>query len=252
MSHSVKSTFLFLLPGIFIIAVGWTLVFSHDYILAELTQLVPDALFRPTGKYIEKTFGKKNCLSGDQEKVIRSVFLKLGKNRDEYSFYLVPSSEKNAFAMPGKTIVFNDGLVKDLSSLEAFAGILAHEIAHIEKDHLKRQLVKSLLSKLFVFAVLGDEGAIIEGIVSSKYNQVEEIEADKIAADTLAMAHIDPQPIGNFFEKRKNENSLSQYFVLSHPSYEDRIHTFFPREKSYQRMSIEDWEILKKGCQSNL
>ncbi len=252
MSRSVKSTLLLLLPGIFIITVGWSLVFSHDHIIDELTQVVPDGIFNSAENQIKKSLGKKNCLSAEQEKVIQGVFTRLGRNRHEYSFYLISSSEKNAFAMPGKTIVFNDGLIKDLSSLEAFAGVLAHEIAHIEKDHLKRQMVKSLLAKWIVFAVFGNEGAIIEGIISSRYNQAEEVEADQVAADMLAIAGIDPWPIGQFFEKKMSESSLTKYFALSHPSYEDRIRTFSRRKKSYIPMSLEGGDILKKGCQSNL
>lgn len=225
----------------------------HDPLLRGLTELVPEAILANAEKEVKEEYGKKNCLSQEQEQIIESIFLRLGKNRDEFTIYLIPSPVKNAYAMPGKVIVFHDALLKDLSSLEAFTGILAHEVAHVEKDHLKRMIVKNLLTKWMIFAVFGDGGAILESIVSGKYNQMEEIEADEEAAKELHRANIDPLPVGKFFEKGKaEEDVLTKYLVFSHPSYEERVKTFRRRGKDYAPMRKEDWETLKKGCQSIL
>lgn len=225
----------------------------HDSLIRGLTELVPDSILANAEKEVKDEFGKKNCLTKDQEDIIESIFLRMGKNRDEFTIYLIPSKVKNAYAMPGKVIVFHDALLKDLHSLEAFSGILAHEVAHVEKDHLKRQIVKTLLTKWMVFAVFGDGGAIVEMVVSGTYNQMEEKEADEEAAKALQLARIDPADVGKFFENNhKGEDFLTKYLSFSHPPYEDRIRTFARRSKSYDPMSKSDWEILKKGCYSNL
>lgn len=245
----------FLLPGAFLIGIGVTIIFFHDYMVTDLSRFVPDSLFKHMDKQVKETFGKKNCLSPHQEEIVRSVFQRLGKNRDEYSFYLIKSPEINAHAMPFKTIVFHDAILGELDSLEAFAGILAHEVAHLEKDHLKKGLVKRALLEAGTLAVFGtnSEAAIIRLLVSEKYGQSEEIEADSVAAETLDRAGIDPRPVGRFFENRKGkEGTIAKYLNLSHPAYENRIRTFSPREKSYQAMSPHDWAVLKQGCYSNL
>lgn len=244
---------MFLIPASLVLFFALMIFQWHDSLLRGLTELVPESLLASAEKEVKEEFGKKNCLTVEQEQIIESIFLRLGKNRDEFTIYLIPSPVKNAFAMPGKVIVFHDALVKDLSSLEAFTGILAHEVAHIEKDHLKRQIVKTLITKWMIFAVFGDGGAIVESVVAGKYNQMEEIEADEEAAKDLHRAKIDPLPVGKFFEKGKEEEDiLTKYLVFSHPSYEERVKTFSRKGKDYEPMNKSDWEILKKGCQSNL
>lgn len=244
---------IFFVPAGIALTLGLMIFQWHDSLLRGLTELVPETLLANAEKEVKEEYGKKNCLSKEQEQIIESIFLLLGKNRDEFTIYLIPSPVKNAYAMPGKVIVFHDALLKDLNSLEAFTGILAHEVAHVEKDHLKRQIVKTLLTKWMIFAVFGDGGAIVESVVSGKYNQMEEIEADEEAAKDLHRAKIDPLPVGKFFEKgKKEEDILTKYLVFSHPSYEERVRTFRRRGKDYEPMRKEDWETLKKGCQSIL
>ncbi len=242
-----------LIPAGLAVAIGLMIFQWHDSLLRGLTELVPESLLANAEKEVKEEYGKKNCLTARQEDIIESIFLRLGKNRDEFTIYLIPSAIKNAYAMPGKVIVFHDALLKDLNSLEAFTGVLAHEVAHVEKDHLKRLIVKTLLTKWMVFAIFGDGGAIVEMVVSGTYNQLEEKEADEEAAKDLDRAKIDPWPTGQFFEKGKEkEDFLTKYLVFSHPPYEERVNTFRRRSKVYEPMRKEDWAILKKGCQSNL
>ncbi len=226
----------------------------HDQIVESLAGHLPDVIFASAEADIRKEMGKKNCLNDKQEKVIESIFMKLGKNRDEFTFYLIPSPEVNAFAMPGKIIVFHDALLKELTSIEAFTGVLAHEIAHVEKDHIRKQVVKSLFFRYASFAVFGgDGGGLITSLLGGKYNQSEEKEADVLAAKNLHEAGINPAGVQAFFaDKGKKEDVIEKYLALSHPDYADRVKTFAPLRKSYSAMSSEDWKTLKKGCHSNL
>ena len=53
----------------------------------------------------------------------------------DWKFIVVNSDYFNAFAMPGGFVVISSGAIEMLSSEAELAGILAHEIAHIEQDH---------------------------------------------------------------------------------------------------------------------
>lgn len=231
-----------------------SLLLWHDQIVETLATQLPDVIFTSAEADIRKEMGKKNCLGREQEKIIESIFMKLGKNRDEFTFYLIPSPKVNAFAMPGKIIVFHDALLKELTSIEAFTGVLAHEIAHVEKDHIRKQVVKSLFFQYASFAVFGgDGGGMITSLLGGKYNQSEEKEADVLAAKNLQEAEINPAGVQAFFaDKAKKEDVFSKYLALSHPDYADRVKTFAPAKNSYSAMSKRDWEILKKGCHSVL
>ncbi len=244
-----------LIPGLMVVTIFLSAILFRNQLIDALTALVPEVIMDQAAKDARETYKKQNCLSVEQERIVESVFMRLGKNKDEYEFYLIASPVQNAFAMPGKILVFHDSLLKDLNSLEAFAGILAHEIAHQEKDHLKKQIVKGLLLNYAFFAVMNGSGGgdILKEIVGGKFNQSEEQEADEEAARSLAQARINPEGVKSFFKKHQSkEDPLTKYLVLSHPDYGDRIKTFTPASKSFVMMPEADWKILSQGCHSNL
>lgn len=252
--HRERSWNRFLIPASMCITLVVSLIVWHDLIVKNLSTFVPDKFMDKIGESVNKEFKTKNCLTKEQEQIVESVFMRLGRNRDEFTFYLIPSTEENAFAMPGKVIVFHDAIFKRIDSMEGFAGILAHEIAHVEEEHVKRQLVKTLLFKWASFAVFGNsDNGLISSIIAGKYNQAEEQEADILAAKTLEEADVSPKGAQKFFaDGEKKEDVFTKYLVLSHPAYSERVKTFTPKKKSYTPMRAEDWKVLSKGCQSNL
>ena len=52
-----------------------------------------------------------------------------------YTFYVVNSDVVNAFAIPGGYIYVNRGLIERMSNMSELAGVLAHEIGHVEQRH---------------------------------------------------------------------------------------------------------------------
>ena len=53
-----------------------------------------------------------------------------------YHFAILNSQEQNAFAAPGGYIFITVGLLKTLKNEAELAGVLAHEIAHVTKQHM--------------------------------------------------------------------------------------------------------------------
>ncbi|MEW5822506.1 MAG: M48 family metalloprotease [Cyanobacteriota bacterium] len=69
-------------------------------------------------------------------KVGKEIAQKVSNRPDiEYSFYVLDTPEINAFAVPGGFIFITKGALKILSNEAELAGILAHEIAHVELGH---------------------------------------------------------------------------------------------------------------------
>jgi predicted Zn-dependent protease len=134
----------------------------------------------------------------------------------------------NAFALPGGVIVVNTGLIDLTSRPEELAGVLAHEVQHVELRHSVRGLVKSLgLRGLFAFAT-GDIGGTLlgeaaVGITDLKFSRDDESEADRMGLDSLIAADIDPSGMPAFFEKMgKHTGDAPVAFVSSHPLSADR------------------------------
>lgn len=71
-------------------------------------------------------------------KVGQKIVSNVAKRKINYTFYVLDSNEINSFALPGGFIFITKGTLSYISNEAELAGILAHEIAHVEKcDCLK-------------------------------------------------------------------------------------------------------------------
>ena len=62
----------------------------------------------------------------------------------------------NAFALPGGQVVVFRGLLEATETSEQLAGVLAHELQHIYKQHSTRALLEQASTSLLIAAVSGD------------------------------------------------------------------------------------------------
>ena len=145
-----------------------------------------------------------------------------------YEFHVAKDPAVNAFAWPGGVIVVNTGLIDLTTRPEELAGVLAHEVQHVELRHSIRGMVKSLgLRGLFAFAT-GDIGSsllgeAVVGMTGLKFSRDDESEADRMGLDSLIRADIDPSGMPAFFEKMsKHTGEAPVAFVSSHPASADR------------------------------
>jgi beta-barrel assembly-enhancing protease len=162
-------------------------------------------------------------------------------NRDiPYTFYVVNIEHVNAFAVPGGFVYMNRGLIERTENLSELAGVLAHEIGHVELRHSVQMLERMQAAEVgvTVAAVLlgipptGLAGAAVDigaGLYFSQHSREAEREADAVAVDLLPRAGIDPGGIVTFFRKlldeaERNPSQVEQWFA-THPLTEERIGT---------------------------
>src|SRR5690606_16362584 len=110
----------------------------------------------------------------------------------------IRNSQINAFALPGNHIVFYTGLLEYAENAEEVAGVMAHEIGHLEKNHVMKKLVKEIGLEMLFAMIGGDAGFEIlkqtgKTLSSSAFDRANETEADNYAVETLALADVDPQ-----------------------------------------------------------
>ena len=119
------------------------------------------------------------------------------------------------------------------------AGVLAHEVAHVEKRHSMKQMTKTLGLAFFVQSAVGvgmEEfalgEAVIEGtsaLLALKYSRDMEAEADAVGMQKLIALQKDPTGSIQFFEMlEKRYGSLDALeqateFLSTHPASSDRV-----------------------------
>jgi beta-barrel assembly-enhancing protease len=161
-----------------------------------------------------------------------------GSRQIPYTFYVVNSDQINAFAVPGGYVYVNRGLIERTRNMPELAGVLAHEIAHVEHRHgveQMEQVQRANLGLTAAYVLLGRQPSGVEsaainiggGIYFAGYSRSAENEADAAAVDLLVAAGISPRGLPTFFnvlleDRRRAPSTVEQWFS-THPTTEDRI-----------------------------
>ncbi len=157
--------------------------------------------------------------------------------RVPFTIKVIDSDEMNAFSLPGGFMYINSGAILAARDEAEFAGIMAHEIAHVAARHATRQMTRSRLitfaSLPLIFAggavgIAAQQVFLIAGPVTRmKFSRGFESEADHLGVQYLYKAGYDPQSFVSFFERveaHQNKKSATLTKLLStHPQTSDRI-----------------------------
>jgi len=153
----------------------------------------------------------------------------------------------NAYALPGGPIIINEGLIAKAQTPDELAGVLAHELGHIENRHTFQQLARSGVVFLGVtvltggatgvISVLAENGQTIFGLT---YSRNMETEADEFAVKQMLDAGIDPQGLGRFFALLQKEEAkdgmATPQLLRTHPASKKR-------REAVQELIPSDYEV---------
>ena len=166
----------------------------------------------------------------------------------------------NAFAAPGGHIIIYQNIIDDADNPEELAGVLAHEMAHVELYHTTRAMVRDLGLGITLSLIFGDTGSI-EGIArllsQMSYSREDETEADMHAKKTLMALNINPSGLQGFLRRiAKSEIDLDFKgkefldYISSHPNTQARIEALedTSNRKYPPAMSAQDWDAIQNIC----
>lgn len=175
---------------------------------------------------------------------------------------IIKDPEPNAFALPNGCVIISTGLLSTVQSEDELVGVLAHEIAHFALDHqilnynkeidrkkraefwagfatavaASADVYLAINNKNHIPGILTASTAIAASIVSDeivnrlgiKYNQSQEIEADKVAEEILSVLNYDRLGLSAALQRIKDYCVVTGNFIAltgsgSHPSLDYRI-----------------------------
>jgi predicted Zn-dependent protease len=161
-----------------------------------------------------------------------------GRRGFNYTFYIVNSDVVNAFAVPGGYVYVNRGLIERTRNMAELAGVLAHEIGHVEHRHGAEQMERMQRASLGVnlaYILTGRQPSPAEGTLINaagtayfaRHSRAAENEADESAVPMLVAAGINPNGLVTMFElltslQRRSPSALEAWFS-THPTTQDRI-----------------------------
>ncbi len=184
--------------------------------------------------------------------------------RDSLKIHIVQKDEINAFALPNNHLVVYTGLIIDCQKQEALQGVLGHEIAHIENNHVMKKLSKEVGLSVLLSATAGDKGGailkeIFKTLSSTAYDRTLEKEADMQSVKYLLKANINPEPMADFMyvmaQEQKTPKALS--WISTHPDCEERAKYIldYLKGKKYEKkqtLTQKEWEQYKEQIKNSL
>lgn len=124
-----------------------------------------------------------------------------------------PQLGPNALALPDGTIVITDEMVRyvlgkehDIGAWEtaALAGVLAHEIGHLQRRHSTRVMARTSLTAAGSAALFGDFSAVAATLpallMNMRYSREMETEADDYALALLHRHRLSAEPLAQLFD----------------------------------------------------
>lgn len=157
-----------------------------------------------------------------------------------YRFVLLESPTVNALSAPGGYVYITTGAVAAAQNEEELAGVLAHEIAHVQLQHGIKAIKQSNFTEAMkiigseaagqagvpVGKVFGDSvGDIVATVVTSGYSRSQEAEADMLAMQLLAEAGYSQEGLVDYLKRNDFDTGG---FKSTHPSAADRVAALAP------------------------
>jgi len=239
---------------IFILFFHFTFLISTSFSFSIPGTYSTDSLDeRRKGVKILLSIWDSNKVTGDIESAIyisklgQELISVISQQTKNYDFFLLDEDEINAFATWNGLIGINNGLVLFTENESELAAIIAHEISHVELEHLKRYQSKSENQQLITIggvlaSILVKDNEITEAILTSTiandlqkhidYTREHEIEADNYAIKIISKTNFNSNALSTFF-RRMSDNSTAKDFLRTHPSNIERISNVFGRIKMH-------------------
>ncbi len=178
-------------------------------------------------------------------KIGNRIVARLDEPLFRYRFYVINTHTYNAFAIPAGYIFINSGLLMAMDNEEELAGILGHEIAHVNARHISEKIDRSkkigwarlagmAAGVLMGVAGGGDAaGAVMSGSQAAaqtaelSYSRENEIQADQLGLIYLEDAGYRGDGLLKILKtmraKQWYDSNQVPTYLMTHPAIDERI-----------------------------
>ena len=190
--------------------------------------------------------------------LVGSVVAAEGTRQDVgYHFAILDTDSLNAMALPGGFVFVTRGALANMTDESQLAGVLAHEVAHVDGRHLENE-IKKQGTAAFAVKTAQEEGgkratqdqmtqlviqkfgdAVANYVITKPYSQGDESEADKKGLDFASKAGYKSAGLRDFLQvlaKASDDPANAQAlgaWSQTHPPYNVRVDNLTKLMASY-------------------
>ncbi len=202
------------------------------------------------------------CTDEPKQEALEKLVARIRTGVDSPGFEyktLVASGPLNAFAAPGGYIVVFDQMLRFTKTPEELAGVLAHEIQHVEQRHVTRGIFRQMTINAVLAALGGDvsgsmalDGSVL--LTSLAHQRADEESADREGLRTLQAAGVDGRGMVEAFRKLAEVTGGGEgmSYLSTHPDPLERAATLeamlVEPGNSEPLLTREEWRKLRRPC----
>ncbi len=205
--------------------------------IAEKEKEIGSAAFaKLAGKY---GVLRDEALTAYLNKFGKSIALYCARQEFDYYFAVLNTDSVNAYSLPGGYILITKGALKALQTPGELAGVIAHELGHINKYHITNNV--KIETKMNFFEVLARFIAGPRQVISTMAAQVSdkieeklfiegfdsdtEFEADEYAGDLLTALNVNVSDYIAYLQRLEAnaDDESMQELDKTHPPMNERL-----------------------------
>ncbi|MFC1561313.1 M48 family metalloprotease, partial [Candidatus Latescibacterota bacterium] len=210
---------------------------------------------------IQNSYGKYN------DEAIQNWFNERGqemakathRSKLNYTFTVLDSPVVNAFAVPGGYIYVTRGILGYFNNEAQFAGVLAHELGHVNARHTAARYSKAQLANLTLgigsifseeFAKYAQFASLGATFMFLKFSRDDEREADRLGVEYSSKVGYDAVEMSEFFrtlERMHPGGGSLPAWQSTHPDPGDRINATRKQALTFQNAHKEKKFIVKRN-----
>ncbi len=156
------------------------------------------------------------------------------RNKWDYSFRVIQSSDINAFALPGGNMFMYTGLLDRNTTQDELAAVTGHEMTHVRLQHWAHAAASQQKREAGLAILLGltragrgwqQAAGLGDQLLSLKYSRSEEDQADAGGLQNMYDAGFDPHGMLDLFQilQQASGGGSGPSFLSDHPLTSERI-----------------------------
>jgi Zn-dependent protease with chaperone function len=250
----------------------------------RLAPLVPARFEKRMGETVERQvrflLGGTTCTDVAGQAALNVLIDRLkqaGNIETELNAQVLSSGVPNALALPGGKVYLLNGLLQKAENADEIAGVLAHELGHVQHRDNMRKLIQTGGTSFMVGLLFGDimgGGAVIfvsRSLLDASYSREAELGADAFAIDVMQKLGRSARPMGEFLVRvtesakpipksdtkpdtkpdAKSAAAPGVNIFSSHPLTGDRLERMKQADRPYtgpELLTATQWRALKGIC----